>query len=100
MGDFTVDPSELDEFAKHVDGLVTDLGETQGKIADSAPTPLVYGVVGQLFAIGVAVELGKTCTALRSYQDSLSSLYDSVKQEARNYEFADETAAEILGKQL
>jgi hypothetical protein len=60
----------------------------------------VYGVVGQLFAIGVAVELGKTCAALRRYQDSLSSLYDSVKQEARNYEFADETAAEILGKQL
>lgn len=98
MSGFAVDPGELYEFAKHVNGLVTDLGETQGKIADSAPNPLVYGVIGQLFGIGVAVELGKTAGSLRKYQDALAALYDSVKKEAQNYEFTDEANARILGR--
>lgn len=100
MDGFKVDPGELDEFAKHVDGLVTDLGETQDKIGSTNISPLVYGMIGQLFAIGVAGDLGKTAAALRRYQDSLSSLYTSVKQEARNYEFADDHNAEILKRQL
>ncbi len=97
---FKVDPGELDDFAKHVDGLVTDLGETQDKVASTNLSPLVYGIIGQFFAIGVAGDLGKTAGALRAYQDTLSSLYNSVKQEARNYEFADEHNAEILKRQL
>jgi Excreted virulence factor EspC, type VII ESX diderm len=97
---FKVDPGELDAFAAHVNDLVTDLGETQSKIASTNLSPLVYGLIGQLFAIGVAIDLGKTAGELGKYRDTLSSLYNSVKQEARNYEFTDEANAEILKKQL
>ncbi|OLF05146.1 hypothetical protein BLA60_37855 [Actinophytocola xinjiangensis] len=100
MDGFTVDPAELDEFAKHVDGLVTDLGETQTKLADTRTDPLVFGLVGQFFAIAVALELSKAKDSIGQYQEALSSLYESVKQEARNYEFSDEDNAKILSRQM
>jgi hypothetical protein len=98
--DHEVDTDELTEFAKHVDGLIADLGETQGKLADSEPGLLTYGLFGQFFAIAVQMELDKATDSVGRYRDSLNGLYESVKKVGHNYTFNDEDNAAILRRQL
>lgn len=97
---FNVDPEELHKFAKYVDGLITDLGETQDKLADTGPGPLSYGLFGEWFAIAVAKELKDAKSTLSDYEDSITSLHDTVKDTVNEYESGDSNNAKMFESQV
>lgn len=93
---FEVEPDDLDTFATNLQVVVDKVGESKTAIDNIQLHPLVFGIVGQFFAIGVHVKIKEARDAIGKYEAALGAAKDNTKLTAQGYRDTDRSIAESL----
>ncbi|ANZ39965.1 hypothetical protein BBK82_31890 [Lentzea guizhouensis] len=89
-GQFTVDPEDLKAFANNLDTLVSQLETSKGVLGSVHFDPLVFGIVGQIFAAAARVEVKKAEECIGKYEAGLREAAKNTRLTADTYTNSDQ----------
>ncbi len=89
-GQFDVDPEGIKAFSSNLDSIVDQL-ETSTKVLGNVHfDPLVFGVVGQIFAVAARVEVKNAEECIGKYEAGLREAANNARLTAETYTNTDE----------
>jgi hypothetical protein len=87
---FEVDPATLKTFATNLDTLVAELETSKNVLGNVHFDPLVFGIVGQVFAAAARVEVKKAEECIAKYEKGLREAATDTRRTADTYSGTDE----------
>ncbi len=89
-GAFTVSPDDLKTFANNLDTLVSELETSKNVLGSVHFDPLVFGIVGQIFAAAARVEVKKAENCIAKYEAGLREAAKNTRLTADTYTNTDQ----------
>jgi hypothetical protein len=89
-GAFTVSPDDLKTFATNLDTLVSELETSKNVLGSVHFDPLVFGIVGQIFAAAARVEVKKAENCIAKYEAGLREAAKNTRLTADTYTNTDQ----------
>ena len=89
-GAFTVSPDDLKTFANNLDTLVSELEASKNVLGNVHFDPLVFGIVGQIFAAAARVEVKKAEECIAKYEAGLREAAKNTRLTADTYTNTDD----------
>lgn len=100
MNAFEVDPADLTTFATNLDTVVAQLETSKNVLGSVHFDPLVFGIVGQLFAIAARVEVQKAQECIGKYEEGLREAAKNTRLTADTYSDADQGNTDTFSGRL
>jgi hypothetical protein len=94
---FEVDPADLKTFATNLDTLVSELETSKNVLGNVHFDPLVFGIVGQIFAAAARVEVKKAEDCIAKYEAGLREAAKNTRLTADTYSGTDEGNSNTFG---
>jgi hypothetical protein len=95
-GGTDVDPNDLKTFATSLDALVAELEVSKKVLASVHFDPLVFGIIGQIFAAAARVEVNKAEDCVKKYEEGLREAAKNARITADDYANVDHDNANSL----
>ncbi|KOV79633.1 type VII secretion target [Nocardia sp. NRRL S-836] len=89
-GAFAVSPDDLKTFANNLDTLVSELETSKNVLGGVHFDPLVFGIVGQIFAAAARVEVKKAEECIAKYESGLREAAKNTRLTADTYTGTDQ----------
>ncbi|MFD5829272.1 type VII secretion target [Lentzea sp. NPDC060358] len=95
-GQFDVDPEGIKAFATNLDSIVAQLETSKGVLGNVHFDPLVFGIVGQIFAAAARVEVKKAEECIGKYESGLREAAKNARLTADTYTNTDQGNAKTF----
>ncbi|GHH43801.1 type VII secretion target [Lentzea cavernae] len=95
-GAFGVDPDAITTFSANLDDLVAQLETSKGVLGSVHFDPLVFGIVGQIFAAAARVEVKKAEECIGKYEAGLREAAKNARLTAATYSNTDQGNAKTF----
>ncbi|MFD9701436.1 type VII secretion target [Lentzea sp. NPDC059081] len=97
-GQFDADPEAITAFADNVDAIAAQLEVSKSTLGGVSFQITVWGVVGSLFAMAAAAEVGKAAGCIAKYEEGLREAAKNARLTADTYTNVDQGNADTFSR--